>query len=122
MKKTLILAGVAGLLSTSAMAETIGVSMALFDDNFLTTLRNGMTEHAEGLDGVEVTVEDATYTYPGSTSRALDGASLQVATGEITGLIGVNGAGKSTTLSVIAGVRDSSHRYSRLGCPTSATR
>ena len=59
MKKTLILAGFAGLLSTSAMAETVGVSMALFDDNFLTVLRNGMQEHAATLDGVTLQIEDA---------------------------------------------------------------
>jgi ABC-type sugar transport system substrate-binding protein len=59
MKKTLMLAGVAALMSTSAMAETVGVSMALFDDNFLTVLRNGITEYAGTLDGVEVQVEDA---------------------------------------------------------------
>jgi len=59
MKKTLILAGFAGLLSTSAMAESVGVSMALFDDNFLTVLRNGITDYAGTLDGVEVQVEDA---------------------------------------------------------------
>ena len=29
------------------MAENIGVSMALFDDNFLTVLRNGMQEYAD---------------------------------------------------------------------------
>ena len=59
MKKTFILAGFAALMSSSAMAETIGVSMALFDDNFLTVLRNGMIEHAESLEGVELQVEDA---------------------------------------------------------------
>ncbi|EYD77379.1 Inositol transport system sugar-binding protein [Rubellimicrobium mesophilum DSM 19309] len=59
MKKTLILAGFAALMSSSAMAETVGVSMALFDDNFLTVLRNGITEYAGTLDGVEVQVEDA---------------------------------------------------------------
>jgi len=59
MKKTLILAGFAGLMSTTAMAETVGVSMALFDDNFLTVLRNGMEEYAGTLEGVELQVEDA---------------------------------------------------------------
>ncbi len=59
MKKTLIAAGCATLLSTTAMAETVGVSMALFDDNFLTVLRNGMIEQAESMDGVDVQVEDA---------------------------------------------------------------
>ena len=59
MKKTIVLAGFAGLLSTSAMAETVGVSMALFDDNFLTVLRNGMQDYAGTLDGVELQAEDA---------------------------------------------------------------
>ena len=59
MTKTLIIAGVAALMSTAASAETIGVSMARFDDNFLTVLRNGMTDYAGTLDGVEVQVEDA---------------------------------------------------------------
>ena len=59
MKKTLIVAGVAALMTTSAMAQSIGVSMARFDDNFLTTLRTGMEEHAATLDGVDIQVEDA---------------------------------------------------------------
>ncbi|MBU2360905.1 MAG: sugar ABC transporter substrate-binding protein [Alphaproteobacteria bacterium] len=41
------------------MAENIGVSMARFDDNFLTVLRNGMIATAEGMDGVTLQVEDA---------------------------------------------------------------
>lgn len=59
MKKTLIAAGLVSLMSSTAMAETIGVSMALFDDNFLTVLRNGMVDMAEGMDGVDIQVEDA---------------------------------------------------------------
>jgi len=59
MKKTLIAAGVTALMSTTAMAENIGVSMALFDDNFLTVLRNGMIELADGMEGVDLQVEDA---------------------------------------------------------------
>jgi inositol transport system substrate-binding protein len=50
-----MMSGVAGV----AKAETIGVTMALFDDNFLTVLRNGMIDYAGTLDGVEVQVEDA---------------------------------------------------------------
>jgi len=49
---------VAGLGSAAA-AENIGISMALFDDNFLTVLRNGMQDHAAGLDGVTLQIEDA---------------------------------------------------------------
>jgi inositol transport system substrate-binding protein len=59
MTKTLILAGFAGFLATTAMAQDIGVSMAKFDDNFLTVLRNGMVEQAGAMDGVNLQVEDA---------------------------------------------------------------
>ena len=59
MKKTLIVAGFAALLGTSVMAQDIGVSMAKFDDNFLTVLRNGMVEQAKGMAGVNLQVEDA---------------------------------------------------------------
>lgn len=59
MKKTLIAAGLAALMSTTAMAETIGASIARFDDNFLTVMRNGMVDYAASIDGVELQVEDA---------------------------------------------------------------
>jgi inositol transport system substrate-binding protein len=60
MKKYLFAAAMTALMSTSALAGTkVGVSMALFDDNFLTVLRNGMVEQAKGMDGVELQVEDA---------------------------------------------------------------
>ena len=58
MKKTLIVAGFAALMGTSAMSEGIGVSMALFDDNFLTVLRNGIQTQADAA-GLAVQIEDA---------------------------------------------------------------
>lgn len=60
MKKQL-LAALAGysMMASVASAETIGVSMALFDDNFLTVLRNGMIKHSEDQKDVSVQVEDA---------------------------------------------------------------
>ena len=58
MKKTLLIAGLTALLGTTAMAETVGVSMAKFDDNFLTVLRNGIQKSADGA-GVTVQIEDA---------------------------------------------------------------
>jgi inositol transport system substrate-binding protein len=63
MKKTFVVAGFAALMSTSAMAETIGVSMALFDDNFLTVLRNGIQKSG---DEMGVTVQ----TSPSSSTRS----------------------------------------------------
>ncbi len=58
MKKTLIVAGFAALMGTSVLADGIGVSMAKFDDNFLTVLRNGMQTYADA-NGISVQIEDA---------------------------------------------------------------
>ncbi|WP_416236944.1 sugar ABC transporter substrate-binding protein [Rhizobium sp. CC-YZS058] len=46
-------------VASVASAETVGVSMALFDDNFLTVLRNGMQDHASQAGNVTLQVEDA---------------------------------------------------------------
>ena len=60
MKKKMLLAAslTATLMGTVASAENIGVSMALFDDNFLTVLRHNIQARADEL-GVEVQMEDA---------------------------------------------------------------
>jgi len=58
MKRFLIGAAMAALMVNSAMAAKVGVSMALFDDNFLTVLRNGIQKYADE-NGVEVQIEDA---------------------------------------------------------------
>lgn len=59
MRKLVLGAITAALMSTAAHAENIGVSMALFDDNFLTVLRNGMSDYAKTQDGVTLQIEDA---------------------------------------------------------------
>jgi inositol transport system substrate-binding protein len=59
MKRFLIALAASTVLTTAAWAENIGVSMALFDDNFLTVLRNGMQDYAKTLDNVTLQVEDA---------------------------------------------------------------
>ncbi len=58
MKKFVMAAFVGTLLSTSAMAENIGVTMAAFDDNFLTVLRNAMIAKGEEM-GATLQLEDA---------------------------------------------------------------
>lgn len=77
MKKTLIAASLASLMSTTAFAQDIGVSMALFDDNFLTVLRNGIEETADGMEGVNVQIEDA----QNDVARQLDQINNFVASG-----------------------------------------
>jgi inositol transport system substrate-binding protein len=57
MKKYLMACAVA-LMGTTAMAGDIGVSMAVFDDNFLTVLRNGIDAYAKEK-GQTVQIQDA---------------------------------------------------------------
>lgn len=78
MKKTLLAATAAtALMATMANAQNIGVSMALFDDNFLTVLRNGMIDMAAEMDGVTLQVEDA----QNDVARQLDQINNFVASG-----------------------------------------
>lgn len=61
MKKILLAAGLTTLMmGSTAIAQQIGVSVARFDDNGLTVMRNGMTAYDEELDGVSLQIEDAT--------------------------------------------------------------
>jgi ABC-type sugar transport system substrate-binding protein len=59
MRTILLATSIAALLASGAQAETIGVSMQSFDDNFQALLRNGLTGHAAKLEGVSVQLEDA---------------------------------------------------------------
>ncbi len=47
--------------------------------------------------------EALTFTYPGTERKALDGISTKVHKGEMTAIVGTNGAGKSTFSKVICG-------------------
>lgn len=58
MKKLLLSTAIVLTMVSGATAETVGVSMALFDDNFLTVLRNGIQKSADE-SGVKVQIEDA---------------------------------------------------------------
>ena len=59
MKRTLIALAATTILCSPAWATKIGVSMDKFDDNFLTVLRNGMSDYAKTLPGVSLQIEDA---------------------------------------------------------------
>jgi ABC-type sugar transport system substrate-binding protein len=59
MRLTFCTASLALTLASGAGAETIGVSMQSFDNNFQTLLRHGLTERAAQLEGVDVQVEDS---------------------------------------------------------------
>ncbi|MBY5934129.1 sugar ABC transporter substrate-binding protein [Tateyamaria omphalii] len=77
MNKFVTVGALAMLMGGTAMAETIGVSVARFDDNGLTIMRNGMTDHVETLDGVELIMEDA----QDDVARQLDQINNFIASG-----------------------------------------
>ena len=77
MRKLLISTAMVACMAGTASAANIGVSMALFDDNFLTVLRNGMVAHAESLEGVGIQVEDA----QNDVARQLDQINNFIASG-----------------------------------------
>jgi len=53
-----VTAGLVGAMSQASASRTVGVLVRDFDDNFLTVMRNGLTDYAATLDGVEVQVVD----------------------------------------------------------------
>src|SRR3954447_10295503 len=59
MKRIAIALVASTILCGPAFAAKIGVSMDKFDDNFLTVLRNGMSEYAKSQPGVTLQIEDA---------------------------------------------------------------
>ena len=59
MKRTLIALAATTVLASPAFAAKIGVSMDKFDDNFLTVLRNSISDYAKTQPGVTLQIEDA---------------------------------------------------------------
>ncbi len=77
MKKLLLTGAITAMMTTAALAQDIGVSVARFDDNGLTIMRNGMTEHAATIDGLNLQMEDA----QDDVARQLDQINNFIASG-----------------------------------------
>jgi inositol transport system substrate-binding protein len=91
MKKIVFAAGLAALMGTTAIAaDNVGVSMAKFDDNFLTVLRNGIQKYADD-NGIGVQIEDA----QNDVAKQLDQINNFIASG-VTAII-VNPVDTSAT-------------------------
>ena len=52
----------------------------------------------------EIIVENLRYRYPHAKELALDGLNFSIEKGEFIGVIGENGAGKSTAIKLILGL------------------
>ena len=103
MKQFMIAAGLTALMGTCAAAQTIGVSVARFDDNGLTIMRNGMTDHVKTLDGVDLQMEDA----QDDVARQLDQINNFVAAGVdaiIVNAVDTNATQAMTQAAASAGV------------------
>ena len=99
MNKLLVGAALSLLMSTSAMAQSIGASIARFDDNFLTVMRNGMVDHAGKLDGVELQVEDAND----DVAKQLDQVKNFVAAGVDAIIVNIVDTSAGAAMSAAAG-------------------
>jgi len=88
MKSMYLAAALAALMGSAASAETIGVSMQSFDNNFQTLLREGISARASETGGVNVQIEDAqtdiskqlNQVFPSSSSRPRTWPTTRLAT------------------------------------------
>lgn len=77
-----------------------------------------ISDPSAALERAAIALRDVTYRY--GDRVALDGVTLNVAAGSITGLLGPNGSGKSTLLSLLVGRREAaSGDVHVLGAPLS---
>jgi ATP-binding cassette subfamily B protein len=55
-------------------------------------------------EGIAITLENVSYSYPKSETPALENVNLTIGAGERLSVVGVNGAGKSTLVKLICGL------------------
>ena len=87
----------------------------------VTDLANGDLANADRA-GTVATAHDLIKRFAGQDLPALDGVSIDIAPGKMTGLIGPDGAGKTTLIRILAGLIDPDHGTATVfGHPATAT-
>lgn len=66
--------------------------------------RPGTMDQVVATGGETIVLDRVCYRYPGATSNALDGVSLELRRGRVLALVGPNGAGKTTLGKVLLGL------------------
>src|SRR5260221_2382316 len=102
MTKFGLAAAVFALMTSSTLAANVGVSMAKFDDNFLTGLRNGMVDYAKGT-SVGLQVEDAQNDV-GKQLNQIQNFIAQKVDAIIVNPVDTDATPKMTKLAVAAGI------------------
>ena len=93
------------LASVQALRYSLPVVNTLYEEMKLISVApaNKHTGSPEVFNN-ELSLTKVTYQYPGATSEALDGISLNIRKGESIGFIGSSGSGKSTLVDIILGL------------------
>ncbi|WP_152044742.1 sugar ABC transporter substrate-binding protein [Aureimonas psammosilenae] len=103
MKRILIALAVSAATMASAQAANIGVSMALFDDNFLTVVRNGIQKAASEKQGMQIQFEDATNDI-GKQLNQIQNFIAQGVDGIIVNPVDTDATAQMTKLAADAGI------------------
>lgn len=95
------------------------VSARRIDALIKTPVLVGPPEHSEALpqkgEGLHLCFEGVGFGYPGAESRVLEDISFDLGPGEVLGIIGPTGSGKSTIVNLIARLNDPSEGRVTLG-------
>ena len=99
---------VSGISQTKKIGALLKPLFTFLDDN-----RNpGQVNIDAGINKVTtLRVENLSYSYPNSTTPAIENISFELKTGDKIAIVGLNGAGKSTLIKLICGLLKPSSGY-----------
>ena len=99
---------VSGISQTKKIGALLKPLFTFLDDN-----RNpGQVNFDAGINKVTtLRVENLSYSYPNSTTPAIENISFELKTGDKIAIVGLNGAGKSTLIKLICGLLKPSSGY-----------